>query len=152
MHGIWRLWVRPSRWAFSFMHVYVTRGSSWEDLLPFICKSPSVISLTSYGRLELIKTLVWWERSFFTLKSLPSSIGQSIRLKCTESEGCEFDPHGGLFYFMNVYVTWDSPWEDMLPSICNSPLVISLTSYNRLELIQNTCVVWEKLFYFAEPA
>ena len=58
-----------------------------------------------------------------------------------ESEGCEFDPHGGPFSFMNVYATWGSARKDLLLSISKSPSVISLTSYDGLELIQNTCVV-----------
>ena len=103
----------PHGGPFSFIcNTNVTGGSPREDLLPSICKSPLVISLTSYERLESIhlqyiyKTLVWCDRSFFILQSLPSSIGQSIRLKCVESEGCEFDPHGGPFLFTNV---WGSP-------------------------------------------
>ena len=107
----------PHGGPFSFIcNTNVTGGSPREDLLPSICKSPSVIGQTRYERLEstCIQTLAWCDRSFFILQSLPSSIGQSIRLKCVESEGCEFDPHGGLFSFKNVYVTGGSPQEDLL--------------------------------------
>ena len=79
-----------------------------------------------------LQTLAWCDRSFFILQSLPSSIGQSIRLKCVESEGCEFDPHGGPFSFKNVYVTGGSPQEDLL-------LYVSI--HNFVQSSYNNCFV-----------
>ena len=101
-----------SRQIFSWIQVRHTLDmgfttTNWLVRLVIIClcKSSSVTGLTSHDGLESTQILAWCGRSFFVLQSLPSSIGQSIRLKFKfKSEGCEFDPRGGPFSFTNLFV------------------------------------------------
>ena len=141
----------PHGGPFSFMNVYVIQGSPREDLLPAICKSPSVISLKLWQTWINTKHLCGVREAFSFCKACLAQLDRASDSNARNLKAVSSTLMVGLFLSW-MYMYMGSPSKDLSPSICKSPSVISLTNYNRLESIQNTCVVWEKLFHFPRPA